>query len=336
MQLLKIIILKPISWLYACVVWIRNYLYDKSFFTTKTFAIPTICVGNLSVGGTGKTPMIELLITLLKDQYKVVVLSRGYGRKSKGYLKASVSSSVEELGDEPFQIYSKFPKVDLVVDADRCNAISKIEKELDSEVVLLDDAFQHRKVSPSFSILLTAYEKLYKDDFYLPYGELRDHKNQDKRASVIIVTKCPEDLSIEQQNLVIDKLNPKKHQKVLFSFLTYETSLKGADSSITLDDLKSKKVTLVTGIANPKPLVSYLKNQNISFEHLAYRDHHFFNEEQLQLFNSKEIVLTTEKDFVRLKGKVKNVYSIAIKHQFFDDGKAFLEKELSLLMKQKS
>ncbi len=336
MLLLKIIILRPISWVYACVVWIRNYFYDIGFFATKTFAIPTICVGNLSVGGTGKTPMIELLITLLKDQYKVAVLSRGYGRKSKGYLKASANSSVEDLGDEPFQIYAKFPKINLVVDADRCNAISKVEKELDSEIVLLDDAFQHRKVTPSFSILLTAYDKLYKEDFYLPYGELRDHKNQDKRASVIVVTKCPKDLSVEQRKLVIDKLNPKKHQQVLFSFLTYEASLKGMDSSIALSDLKSRKITLVTGIANPKPLVSYLNEQHISFEHLAYRDHYFFNDEQLKLFNSKEIILTTEKDFVRLKGAVKNVYAIAIKHQFFDDGKALLEKELSLLMKQKN
>jgi len=336
MLLLKIILLRPISWVYAFVVWIRNYFYDIGFFTSKKFETPTICVGNLSVGGTGKTPMIELLISILKEQYKVVVLSRGYGRKSKGYILASSNTTVEELGDEPYQIHSKFPQINLVVDGDRGTAISKIEKELKAEVILLDDAFQHRKVTPSFSILLTAYSKLYADDSYLPSGELRDHKSQAKRASVIIVTKCPKNLSEEDKKYVVArKLKPNKNQKVLFSYLTYDLELKGVGSSIKLSELKTKEVTLVTGIANPKPLVSFLNKKNISFNHLAYRDHHFFTDKQLQFFNSKEIILTTEKDFVRLKGKVVNVYYIGVKHDFFDNGKEILEKELfSLMMKQ--
>ena len=185
----------PISMVYALVVYLRNFLFDVGILKEISFKTKTICIGNLSVGGTGKTPMIEYLIEMLGNSYKVAVLSRGYRRKSKGFILATPKSTVEKLGDEPYQIYSKYPEIVLAVDGDRCNGISNLENTLNLDVILLDDAFQHRKVRPHYSILLTAYDDLYINDWYLPTGNLRDAKKEAKRANIIVVTKCPNDLS---------------------------------------------------------------------------------------------------------------------------------------------
>jgi tetraacyldisaccharide 4'-kinase len=299
-------------------------LFDVGFYSSKTFKTPTICVGNLSVGGTGKTPMIEFLVRLLSPEKKVAVLSRGYGRKSKGFQSSGEFSTVEILGDEPFQIHAKFPEISVAVDADRSNGITILENTVQPTIILLDDAFQHRKVKPTFSILLTAYNSLYVEDWYLPTGNLRDSKIEAKRADVIVVTKCPETISEIAQQRIIQKLKPLKHQKVLFSFLKYDTQLKGNHQSINLSDLKTKQITLVTGIAKPEPLVQFLEKNDINLTHLKYRDHHFFSEEEIAFFNTKEFVLTTEKDYVRLKGKVQRLYYIAIEHLFIRNGKQVL------------
>jgi len=331
MQLLRKLLF-PVSLLYGMVVFARNRLYDWGVFKATSYSTTTICIGNLSVGGTGKTPMTELLIRSLSPHYKVAVLSRGYKRKSSGFVMATHTTSVQELGDEPFQIFTKFPKISVAVDADRRNGIQRLEREIKPDVILLDDAFQHRRVNPDFSILLTTYDTLYVDDWYLPTGDLRDAKYAAERADCIIVTKCPETLSEAEQVAIRKKIAPKEHQTILFAYLSYGDEVIGIHSGLTLDAFKDKEVTLVTGIANPKPVVSYLKNNGILFEHLAYKDHHFFTKKELEVLRSKECILTTEKDFVRLKEDLANIYYLPVAHSFFGNGKAVLEQWLERLM----
>ena len=332
MQLLRKILF-PVSLVYALVVYLRNYFYDKGIFSSKSFETPTVCIGNLSAGGTGKTPMVELLIALLKDNFKVAVLSRGYRRKSKGFVLANNEATVETLGDEPFQIFSKFPDITLAVDADRRNGIEILEKRMQPDVILLDDAYQHRKVSCGFSILLTSFGNLYVDDWYLPTGNLRDSKKEASRAAIIVVTKCPSDLSVDARNAIMVKLKPEPRQKVLFSYLDYDDTIKAVDDSISLEELRTKEVTLVTGIANPRPLLDYLKSKGLRFEHLKFKDHHDFSASELAVLREKQCILTTEKDFVRLKDKVDNLYFIPVKHRFFDDGESVLKRRLQEFMK---
>ena len=325
----------PISLIYALVVYVRNYLYDIGIFSSKTFGTPTISIGNLSVGGTGKTPMVELVISSLKDSYKIAVLSRGYRRKSKGFCLATPESTVEQLGDEPYQIYSKFPEITVAVDANRRNGISILEDKIKPDLILLDDAFQHRKVKPDFSILLTAYDNIYVDDWYLPTGNLRDSKKAAKRADIIVVTKCPPKLSRQKRQAIEVKLRPTKGQSVLFSYLVYDNNLKGQMKNLSLNELNNQKITLVTGIADPRPLVSFLETEKVTFEHLAYADHHFFSRKELEAMNLKEAVLTTEKDFMRLKDRVKNLFYIQVAHKFFDEGQSSLEALLERVITKK-
>ena len=329
MQLLRILAF-PISLIYACVVYLRNFLYDQNLFKGKSFDTKTICVGNLSVGGTGKTPMIEFFIRNLKDTKKLAVLSRGYGRKSKGFVLSNPQVQVEELGDEPYQITKKFPEITVAVDANRQQGIATLESSVAPDIILLDDAFQHRKVKCDFYVLLTAYGKLYVDDWYLPTGNLRDSKREAKRANVIVVTKCPKNISDKEQHAIRKKLNPKEKQKVVFSYLEYDTELKGRATAMSLAALQGRKVTLVTGIADPSPLVAYLKYKGLELEHLAYSDHHFFSDKEIDMFKTKDLILTTEKDFVRLSGKIEELYYIGIKHVFLGNGKTELVDSLKL------
>ncbi len=329
MQVLRKLLF-PISLIYGLIVFLRNRLYDMGIFSSRSFAVKTICVGNLSVGGTGKTPMIELLIRELSDNYSVAILSRGYKRKSEGFLLSNEQTSVEELGDEPFQIKTKFPKITVAVDADRRNGISQLKKLIGPDVILLDDAFQHRKVKAGFSILLTSYDNLYTKDWYLPTGDLRDSKREAGRADVIVVTKCPANLSPSEKNKIRESIHPKPHQKVLFSYLSYNKELKG--DILTLDTLKEKNVTLVTGIANPAPLVKFLNSEGITFEHLKYKDHHFFTDQEIDILKEKECILTTEKDFVRLETKLTNLSYIEVKHEFFDNTGELMKNELLKFM----
>ena len=308
MQLLRKIAF-PISLIYALAVYIRNICYDIGVFKSYSFKTPTICIGNLSVGGTGKTPMTEYIIRLIKEDYKTAVLSRGYRRKTKGFLLADNTSKVEELGDEPFQIYSKFKGIAVAVDRDRRNGIQKLENEVNPDLILLDDAFQHRKVQPSISILLAAYSNLYVNDWYLPTGDLRDSKKEAKRAKIIIITKCPPNLTASQKQEVIKLIKPKNHQKVLFSKLVYANDLIGLDEKMSLSAIKEKRFSLVTAIAAPKPLVAYLKSSGKLFEHFKYADHHFFSKNDIAKFSKNEFIITTEKDFTKLKGRgCKNLF----------------------------
>jgi tetraacyldisaccharide 4'-kinase len=314
----------PFSILYGLITSLRSYLYDVGLLKSTHFKIPTIVVGNLSVGGTGKTPQIEYLIDLLKNNYNIAVLSRGYKRKSKGFLMADSTISAEIIGDEPFQIHLKYPEAIVCVDADRTNGITKLEQlENPPKVILLDDAFQHRKVVGGFNILLTTYANLYVNDTMLPTGDLRENASGANRAQAIIVTKCPAEISQNEQAEITKQLHPKVNQQVFFTTITYDTQLKG-DSMLDLTDLADFDILLVTGIANPKPLTDYLKSSSLNFKHLKYPDHHHFSLNDLEEINSayeslsatNKIILTTEKDYVRIFGKLKNLHYISIKTTF--------------------
>lgn len=291
----------PFVPVYFLVTWLRNKMYDLGIKKSKAYNFPVICVGNLSVGGTGKTPMIEYLITLLKDKYKVATLSRGYKRKTKGFQLADEKSSVETIGDEPFQFYNKFGNDVLVaVDNDRQHGIAKL-KHLNKapKVVLLDDAFQHRKVKAGFNILLTTYINPYYNDFVLPTGNLREPKNGAKRATVIVVTKCPKNISESEKETIIKRINPSENQSVFFSYIEYSNTLVSVNSKIEIKALSN--FTLVTGIANSKPLVNFLNSKHLKFEHLNFKDHHEFSKQNIEILEKKTFILTTEKDFMRLK-----------------------------------
>jgi tetraacyldisaccharide 4'-kinase len=276
-------------------------LYDLKLKTSKSYSLPVICVGNLSVGGTGKTPMIEYLIRLLKDELKIATLSRGYKRKIKGFQIANTNSSADTIGDEPFQFFYKFKdKLLVAVDADRQRGIEKLVSNHSSlDVVLLDDAFQHRKVRAGLNILLTTYNDLYVNDYVLPTGNLREPKQGANRAQIIVVTKCPTNLSEVDKEVVIKRLKPKPHQNVFFSSIRYSDVVVSEIKRINVTDLK--EFTLVTGIANANPLINFLTEKKFNFEHLNFKDHHDFSEKEISILEQKQLIITTEKDFMRLK-----------------------------------
>lgn len=293
-------ILFPIVPIYYLVTWLRNRFYDLGVFESKSYVLPVICVGNLSVGGTGKTPMIEYLIRLLKDEKHIATLSRGYKRNTEGYYLADKNATAKTLGDEPFQFYKKFKNhIKVAVDADRQNGIqSLMQHEICPEVILLDDAYQHRKVNAGLNILLSTYDNLYTNDWVLPTGNLREPRAGAKRAQIIVVSKCPENLNPSEKSQIIKMINPKDHQNVFFSSITYANEVCSEDKSLNLNVLN--KFTLVTGIADANPLLNYLKSKGLDFEHLNFTDHYNFTKKDIDLFASKSVIITTEKDYVRL------------------------------------
>lgn len=326
-------ILLPFSGIYYLITALRNVFFDKAWLPSEKFSIPVIVIGNLNVGGTGKTPMVEFLLKNLQTNRRLAVLSRGYGRKSSGFVRADENADAEQLGDEPFQIFKKFPQVDLAVDTDRRAGIRqllKINPKLDC--VLLDDAFQHRYVNPCVAVLLTAYGDLYVDDFLLPAGNLRESVKGAARADVIVVTKCPAQLSEAEKETIRRKINPLPHQKLFFSTIAYACGVRNNREEISLESLQNQKICLVTGIANPAPLVEFLKSQNIDFEHLKFPDHHNFTEAEISSFNQKSVVLTTEKDFVRLEKNIqKNCYYLPIEVKFLGEEMEFIERIQELM-----
>lgn len=329
-------LLVPFSPLYYGVTWIRNFLYDIGFLKSKSFPFPVIAVGNLSVGGTGKSPMTEFLISLLKDHYPISVLSRGYKRKSKGFIQVQTNSTVNEVGDEPLQMKIKYPEVTVAVDRDRCHGIDQLRMLVPQpEVILLDDAFQHRKVTAGFYILLTAYGDLYIDDMLLPAGNLREPVAGATRANVIIVTKCPEYITIQEKNKIRKKLDIKSHQTLYFTTIKYDETLKNNNREITLSFLQGKKFTLVTGIANPKPLVDYLVAKGLVFEHKNFSDHHNFSTSEIADLRKKELIVTTEKDYTRLQSHLGNnqIYYLQIQKSFLEDGAIFENQILQYIDK---
>ena len=320
-------ILFPFAVLYGFITSIRNFLFDKGILKSHSFNVPIIAVGNLSVGGTGKTPQIEYLIRLLSPKYKIATLSRGYKRQSKGFVLADSTSNAEILGDEPFQFYTKFKNIQVAVDADRKNGIEQLLYQQERpDVILLDDAFQHRKVKAGFYILLTSYGDLFCDDFMLPTGNLRESRSGAKRADIIVVTKCPANLSLDEQNEIKSKLQLNSDQELYFSYIDYDDSIYSEDKILKVSEIKNVDKLLLAGIAKPEPFFRYLQDESV--ECLTYPDHHHFSEKELLEINNKsknKIIITTEKDFVRLKGSIpkEQLFYLPIRSTFLSVSENF-------------
>ena len=313
-------ILFPLAFLYWLITFIRNWLYVKGIFKSSSFNIPIIAVGNLSVGGTGKTPQIEYLIRLLSENYKVAVLSRGYKRTTEGFILADEKATASSIGDEPFQFFSKFSNIQVAVDANRKNGIENLlQLSNKPDVILLDDAFQHRKVKAGFYILLTSYDDLFCDDYVLPFGNLREPSSGKKRADMIIVTKCPNDLSEIAQQKIREKLKVK--QQVFFTTIQYDDYVFGNESKLLVSEIQSETKVLVAGIAKPKLFFDFLKNE--TDEALVFPDHHHFSKQDCEQILAKangRKIITTEKDFVRLNGLLPKaqLFYLPIKSTFLN------------------
>ena len=322
-------LLLPISLVYGIVVWLRNWLFDKNILKSAAFNFPVICVGNLAVGGTGKTPMVEYLIRLLKHEFVIATISRGYKRKTKGFGIANDNTTALEIGDEPMQFHQKFPDVVVAVGEERIVAIPQLlHQRPQTEVIILDDAFQHRQVRAGLNIILTDCANLYTRDFILPAGDLRDVRSSSKRADIIIVTKCDPGLSETEKQNIIAELNPLPNQAVYFTAIVYDKPYHLFTKEI-ITISHDYGILLVCGIANPAPLKAELTKHADSYDMLRYPDHHIFHSNDLKeikqqfekITSPKKIVLTTEKDGVRLEKfatELKDfpIYAVPIKHTF--------------------
>lgn len=305
--------LKPLSWLYGLGVDTRNALFDMGVLPSVSYDIPIINVGNITVGGTGKTPTVEYLIRLLAGQYRVAVLSRGYKRRTKGYILSTKASTMEEIGDEPWQIKQKFPDIYVAVDANRRRGIERLmtdEATKDVEVILLDDAYQHRYVKAGHNILLVDYHRIISDDCLLPAGRLRERASSSNRASTIIVTKCPQHINAMGFRVILSSLNIRPYQQLFFSTFTYETMYQlWGDGSLEPDTLRKDNthVLLLTGIGNPRQMEQDVRRYVQHISPLTFPDHHYFSQRDVETINQAlkdlpqpHIIITTEKDAARL------------------------------------
>ena len=330
-------LLFPFAFFYGIIVWFRNWLFDKNILKSSSFNFPVICVGNLAVGGTGKTPMVESLIEMLQGKYKTATLSRGYKRKTKGFAIADEKTTAIDIGDEPMQFHQKFPAVTVAVGEERLVAIPQIlHQRPETEVIILDDAFQHRAVRAGLNILLTDYKNLYTRDIMMPAGDLRDVKLSRKRADIIIITKCKPELGIEERDAIIEEISPLPHQQVLFTEIVYDQPYHLFHKQ-KVNIGSSTNVLLVCGIANPKPMMEFLTAHVRTYDMMRYPDHHIFTIDDLKemrkhfekLSSSNSIILTTEKDAVRLEKFIHELsgyplYVLPIKHRFlFNEGSTF-------------
>ena len=329
--------LLPLSWLYGLAVKTRNQLFELGILKSRSFKTPVISVGNITVGGAGKTPHVEYLIRLLKDQHQVAVLSRGYKRKSKGFVRADADTTMREIGDEPFQMKQKFPDITIAVDRNRCHGIDLLtsgdEKET-ADVILLDDAFQHRYVKPGVNILLVDYHRLIIYDKLLPAGRLREPKDGKSRADIVIITKCPADLKPIDYRVITKAMNLFPYQALFFSTIDY-SPLEALFSNVEmpLEQVKGTNVLLLTGIASPKQMQEDLTAMGANITSLNYSDHHQFKRKDIRHINEvfaslpgPKMVITTEKDAVRLqdmedisKEVRENIYKLPIKVSFMLD-----------------
>ena len=341
------ILLLPFALLYWFVISIRNWLYKKNIFRSTSFGLPVICVGNLSVGGTGKSPMVEYLVEMLKDIFKIATLSRGYKRKTKGYSLANDNSTALEIGDEPMQFHLKFPDLPVAVGEKRIEAIPQLLHDRpETQAIILDDAFQHRALKAGLNILLTEYNNLFVHDFYLPAGDLRDLKSSYKRAEIIVVTKCKEDLTEVEKKRINMEIKPVPGQQVFFAAIEYG-EIYHIKAKRTSSLSEKKEVLLVTGIANPGPLKKLLEEQSKTYYLMQYPDHHIFTIDDLNEIKKKfdsiqansKMILTTEKDAVRLEKFQKDItdlplYVIPVRHRFlFGEGEKFNELVIGFIKK---
>ena len=344
--------LLPLSWIYGSIVRFRNWLFDIGVKKSKSFALPVISVGNITVGGSGKTPHVEYLVRLLQDKVKIAVLSRGYKRKSRGYVLAEEDTEMKEIGDEPFQMHQKFPGIYVAVDAKRVRGIQHLqddEETKDVEVILLDDAFQHRYVKPGINILLVDYHRLIIYDKILPAGRLREPLSGKNRADIVIVTKCPKDLKPMEFRVLTKAMNLYPFQKLYFTCINYDKPI-GIfnEQQLDLESLKNKNVMLLTGIASPKQMEHDLTPMVKTLTSVSFGDHHHFKSKDIDRINEifesmpePRLIITTEKDAVRLRDSeglyeiVKdNLYALPIKVSFMQDQEEnFNEKIISYVRK---
>ncbi len=329
------LLLFPFSILYGFAILLRNYAYDKGIFHSTKFKIPLISIGNLAVGGAGKSPMTEYIIRLLKDRYQVATLNRGYGRQTSGFIELDLSSTSEQAGDEPLQFKRKFPDVSVAVCEDRAAGIRQLEGS--SDLILMDDAYQHRAVTPGLSLLLFDFENMFKPPMLLPTGNLREPLSERKRADIIVITKTPLNLTESDAAAARSRIKPLPHQKMFFSYLEYGdlTSL-GSERPLPLSTInKSIDIILLTGIANPMPLLNELSKYTSSIDHHKYPDHHRFSSRNIAklaasysaLKSLSKFIITTEKDAQRLRLPILlerldglPVYYLPIKARFHKPG----------------
>jgi tetraacyldisaccharide 4'-kinase len=320
------IILAPFSWLYGAVTRFRNFLYDSGWKKSYSFDLVVISVGNLNVGGTGKTPMIEYLVRLLSKEYSIAILSRGYGRKTKGFRIGNELEDASTLGDEPFQFYRKYKgDVEVAVCEDRVEGINQlIAFKKSIQVILLDDAFQHRRVKPHFSILLTDFSKPFFKDYLLPKGRLREARIGSSRTDLVVVTKCINISEAIETNYKSEIQSYSGVKPVFFSAIGYSKPVS------LLNSLIGNDVILVTGIANSKPLVDHISEKINLRYHFKFADHHEYSEQDIEAIQQKALavnsfILTTEKDFVKLEKRVdqKLWFYLPIQTQFLNNGSEF-------------
>ena len=345
--------LLPFSWIYGLVVWLRNQLFDIGVLKSKAYDIPIISVGNITVGGSGKTPHVEYLVRLLKKHAKVAVLSRGYKRKSKGFVLADDSSDATDIGDEPYQMKRKFPDIYVAVDKNRRNGIEKLTDNSianNTDVIILDDAFQHRYVKPGINILLVDYHRLIIYDKLLPAGRLRESKDGKIRADIVIVTKCPTELKPMDYRVLTKAMNLYPYQSLLFSTLQYgDLQPMFGGEPRQLSTLKSdENVLLLTGIASPKQMILDLQPYTKNITSLSFGDHHRFTHKDYERINntfesmpSPKVLVTTEKDAARIIGGEglsenvrRNMYVLPIEIKFMlEQEELFNQKIISYVQK---
>ena len=304
MPFLRLFLL-PMMLIYGFVVYIRNVFFDYGLFTSKDYSVPIISIGNLCSGGSGKSPLVEYILRLIENKEKVAVLSRGYGRDTRGFKWVTPKSYVKDVGDESLQIVRKFPQVSVAVAENRNEGIQNIIHE-ESELIILDDAFQHRWVNPGLNILLTTYDNLFINDYLLPFGSLRESRSGSKRADIIVVTKTPYPLLPLDEYRLKEQIAPFFHQKLCYSYLNYLP----LESLFTNDkySLDNKKILLLTAIASAKELIDYVSSKTEVVEHMEFRDHHNFSKRDVKkiidtyckIDSQEKLILTTEKDAVRL------------------------------------
>ncbi len=348
-------LLAPFSWLYGLGLAIRHTLYDNRLLPSHEADIPTICVGNLAVGGTGKTPHVEYLIRLLSPRYKVAVLSRGYKRKTRGFVLADEHSSASTIGDEAMQIHSKFPNVAVAVCEDRVCGVRMLKRQVEGlQVVILDDAFQHRAIRCGYYILLTPYNQLYIDDHLLPWGRLRDLKARALKANSIIVTQCPPDAQPIDFRVIDNRLHLPTYQHLFFSQVRYTENESGAAWRPHLHDRRrdacvpsehqKQRVLVLTGIAQPEYLMEYVRKQHPDACLMAFPDHHRFSKKDVEriLYKAQcyDTILTTEKDYQRLAetavvGQLgERLHTLPIEVQLHGDKKLDFDQEILNYVKQ--
>lgn len=339
--------LLPFSWLYGMIVFLRNKFFDWGIFRQEEFDVPVICIGNITVGGTGKTPHTEYLIRLLQDNYRVAVLSRGYKRRTIGFILATDDSTSRDIGDEPYQIKNKFPQIMVAVDGNRRRGIKKLLKmENPPQVILLDDAFQHRYVKPSYTIVLSDFNRPVYEDALLPAGRLREPFSKMNDASTIIVTKCPPDLQPIDYRIISHDINAYPYQGLYFTYFGYlqlNPVFPGSTVTKTLHNLHDKHILLVTGIASPEMIVKKLSEYTDKIDTITYSDHHDFSGRDVNHITDKfnkissdnKLIIVTEKDATRLvlRGDMneeikQHLYYLPIEVLFLNDEEEFKDRIL--------